>query len=191
MPNRYRLSLLCVWPGLAQIWTGQEALGVILAALFAVTVNVAILARFVWTELFLPGTTEFLCALAVLTWLGSLAYTLAWLARWHPDRHRAAIDAQFREALEAYLQGRWNDARRLFEGVLARDDSDADALLYLGSLYLRTGQPELARRALRQCLEQAGGARWAWEAREALARIDAHRPAAGGLNASGSAAEAA
>ncbi len=35
MGKRYRAVALAVWPGLAQIWLGQEALGLLLGACFA------------------------------------------------------------------------------------------------------------------------------------------------------------
>jgi hypothetical protein len=35
MPRRPWIILLAAWPGLAQIWMGQEILGLILALLFA------------------------------------------------------------------------------------------------------------------------------------------------------------
>jgi tetratricopeptide (TPR) repeat protein len=172
MSRRYGIALLSVWPGLAQIWTGQELLGLLLAAFFAGTLNLAILTQTVWTELLTPVLASFLAALAALTWILALVYTVWWLWRCHPDRYQEQIESLFREAQEFYLQGRWNEARRRLEQVLARDDGDADALMQLGSLFVRTDQPALARRAFRQCLEQEGGAKWRWEIDHALRRLD-------------------
>jgi tetratricopeptide (TPR) repeat protein len=172
MPRRYWIAVLNVWPGLAQIWSGQEVLGLILAALFAATLNLAIVGRFLWTGLFPPAITAFFAALAVMTWTCALAYTLWWVWRCHPERFTGDIDRLYREALEHYLQGRWDDARRGFEQVLTLDETDADALMQLGALYLRTDQPALARRAFRQCLELEGGAKWRWEITQALGRLD-------------------
>ena len=39
MPRRLPIALLTIWPGLAQIWTGQEVLGLILATVFAATLT--------------------------------------------------------------------------------------------------------------------------------------------------------
>jgi tetratricopeptide (TPR) repeat protein len=172
MPRRLGIAALSFWPGLPQIWSGQEVLGLILAALFAATLNLAIVSRAIWTELFPSNVPPFFAALAAVTWLGALGYTTWWLWRCHPERHRDDIDRLFREATEHYLQGRWNDARRRFEQVLALDETDADALMQLGTLYLRTDQPALARQAFRQCLELEGGSKWRWEIARALARLD-------------------
>ena len=51
------------------------------------------------------------------------------------------------------------------------DETDADALMQLGTLYVRIEQPAPARRAFRQCLELEGGAKWRWEIHQALARL--------------------
>jgi TolA-binding protein len=173
MPRRHWIALLSVWPGLPQIWSGQEFLGLLLAALFAASFNAAILAQAVWTEALPPGVPAFFAAVAVLTWGAGLGYTLWWLWRCHPERHKAEIDRLYREAIEHYLQGRWNEARRQLEQVLALDETDADALMQLGTLFVRTGQPDLARRTFRQCLESERGVKWRWEIGRALAKLGA------------------
>jgi hypothetical protein len=171
VPRRLWIAALSAWPGLAQVWTGQEVLGLILAALFAATLNLAVVARFVWTEAFAPGWSAFFAALAVCSWLAGFGYTLWWVWLCHPSGHRAEIDRLFREATECYLQGRFVEARRRLERIVAMDDNDADALMQLGTLFVRTDQPGPARRAFRQCLELEGGAKWRWEVRQALARL--------------------
>ncbi len=170
MPRRLSIALLSVWPGFAQIWTGQEVLGLILAAMFAVMLNLAILSKFLWTEAFAPVLPEFFAAAAALTWFAALGYTLWWLWRCHPDRHRQAIDRLFREAAEHYLRGEWNEARRRIESLLTMDETDADALMQLGTLLLRTGQVDQARKTFRQCLELEAGSKWKWEISQVLGR---------------------
>jgi tetratricopeptide (TPR) repeat protein len=170
MPRRAWIAALSLWPGLPQIWAGQEVLGLLLAALFAAAFNLAIVSRSLWTDSFPPGGSTFFAALAATTWAAGLGYTCWWLWRCHPERHRAEIDRLFREAIEHYLQGRWNEARRRLEQILALDETDADALMQLGTLYLRADQPEMARRAFRQCLELEGGAKWRWEIGQALSQ---------------------
>jgi tetratricopeptide (TPR) repeat protein len=171
MPRRLWIIALSVWPGVPQVWSGQEVLGLILAVLFAVALNLAVVARFIWTEAFAPGWPNFFFALAVGQWLASFGYTLWWIWLCHPERHRAEIDRLYREAQESYLQGRWNETRRRLERILAMDDTDADALMQLGTLFVRIEQPALARRAFRQCLELEGGAKWRWEIQQSIVRI--------------------
>jgi hypothetical protein len=171
VPKRLWIAALSLWPGLAQVWSGQEVLGMILAVLFAATLNLALVARFIWTESFAQGWPEFFAALAVCNWVASFGYTLWWIWLCHPERHRVEIDRLYREATESYLRGRWNESRRRLERILAMDETDADALMQLGTLFARTEQPALARRAFRQCLELEGGAKWRWEINQALARL--------------------
>jgi len=171
MPRRLPIAMLTIWPGLAQIWTGQEVLGLILASAFAASLNLAIVSKFLWTEAFASGMPAFFTTIAVLTWLAAFAYTIWWLWRCHPARHREAIDTLFREACEAYLQGRWDDSRRGLEQLLALDETDADALMQLATLYQRTGQVDLARSTYRQCLDLEGGAKWRWEIGRAMAGL--------------------
>ncbi len=64
MPKRVWIALLSFWPGVPQIWAGQEVLGLILAILFAATVNLAVVSRFIWTELFHPSWSIFFAAMA-------------------------------------------------------------------------------------------------------------------------------
>ena len=66
----------------------------------------------------------------------SFGYTIWWVGLCHPDRHRQEIERLFREAQEAYLQGRWLEAKTRIERILARDETDADALMQLGTLYV-------------------------------------------------------
>jgi hypothetical protein len=171
MPRRFRIVALSFWPGLPQIWSGQEILGLLLAALFATSLNLSIVARWIWSDLFAAISCQFLATLSTVTWSGSLVYTLWWVALCHPDRHRRQIDRLFREAQESYLQGRWADARRRIEQILSRDETDADALMQLGTIYLRSDQPALARRAFLHCLELKGGEKWRWEIQQALTRL--------------------
>ncbi|GAC1448365.1 MAG: hypothetical protein NVSMB9_31440 [Isosphaeraceae bacterium] len=171
MPRRFWIAALSVWPGLPQIWTGQEVLGLFVAAFFATTLNLALVSRFIWSEAFEPGWFGFFAALAVCSWVASLGYTLWWVWLCHPTGHRAEIEGLYREASEAYLQGRFLEARGLFERIVMIDDHDADALMRLGTLFVRTDQPGLARRAFRQCSELEGGGKWRWEIGQAMARL--------------------
>ncbi len=171
MPRRFRIVALSVWPGLAQIWSGQEVLGLLLGLFFALALNLAIVSRWIWIDAFATGLSDFLATLAGFSWVMSFGYTVWWVGFCHPDRHRQEIERLFREAQEAYLQGRWSESKKRIERILARDETDADALMQLGSLYVRTREPSMARRAFLQCLESSQGAKWRWEIQRALARL--------------------
>ena len=110
-----------------------------------------------------PGLARFFRGPDGMHWGRVFAYTLWWVWLCHPKRHRAEIDRLFRRRPRAYLQGRWNEAQERHERILTMDETDADALMQLGSMFVRTEQPVPARRAFRQCLELEGGAKWRWE----------------------------
>jgi tetratricopeptide (TPR) repeat protein len=171
MPKRLWIAGLSIWPGLAQIWSGRDVVGLMMAIAFAAALNLALISRYIWTEAFSPGWTGFFAALAGLTWFASLGYTLWWIWLCHPERHRVEIDRLYREATEFYLQGRFNEARRRLETILVRDETDADALMQLGTLFVKTEQPALARRTFKQCLELEAGVKWRWEIAQALGRL--------------------
>lgn len=175
MPKRFWLAALSFWPGLPQVWAGQEVLGVILALIFAAAVNLAVVSRWIWTEMFDPAWTGFFAILAIAQWFMAAGYTLWWVYQRHPERHKTEIDRLFRDALEFYLQGRWNESRDRCERILMLDEADADALMHLGAIFARTAQPKAARLAFRQCLELEGGAKWHWEISRALKRLEAVR----------------
>ena len=59
MPRRFRIVALSVWPGLAQIWSGQEVLGLLLGLFFASALNLAIVSRWIWIEAFATGLVGF------------------------------------------------------------------------------------------------------------------------------------
>ena len=172
VPKRLRFAALSLWPGLAQIWSGQEVLGLIFGLLFAATLNLAVVSQFIWTESFSVGWSGFFGALTVCTWCASFGYTLWWIWLIHPEGHRPEIDRLHHDALNAYLQGKFADSRALLEQIVDLDDNDADALMQLGTLFVRTDQPLQARRAFRQCLELSGGPKWRWEIEQMLSRLE-------------------
>lgn len=164
-----RGSLGLAWT--VQIWSGQEVLGLLLGLFFAMAVNLAIVSRWIWIDAFATGLSDFLATLAGFSWVMSFGYTVWWIGFCHPDRHRQEIERLFREAQETYLQGRWSESKKRIERILARDETDANALMQLGSIYVRTREPSMARRAFLQCLESSQGAKWRWEIQRALSRL--------------------
>ena len=114
------------------------------------------------------GLVGFFASLAAVIWLVSFAYTLCWVGFCHPDRHRSEIDRLFREAQEAYLQGRWLDSRRGSSGSwrwtrpMPMRHTTGESLSFERTAGLAP--------TFRQCLEWHG-AQWRWEIQQALARL--------------------
>lgn len=171
MSRRWWFIALSVWPGLPQIWLGEEGIGLGLGLLFALIANLTIALRLIWTEAADPAWGHFLASALVATWCLGLAYTVWWLWRCHPERFKRTIDEQYRESIDLYLQGHWNESRRRLEGVLAMDESDADAWLQMGCLLIRIDRPDEARQALHRCRGVDERGKWRWEVQQLLERI--------------------
>lgn len=171
MSKRIGLAVLSVWPGLPQICSGHEVAGLAIATCFAVLVNSALVATFVWTEALGSGWLWALWLSAGGLWLASASATGWWLWRRHPERFRQVNDELYREAIDQYLKGHWSEARWRLAKILGADRTDCDALIHLGTLHRHTGQPEEARRLLRRCRELDTEGKWRWEIQEELARL--------------------
>ncbi len=102
-----------------------------------------------------------------------LAYRLRQASRLSSDERR---DRLFRRALEAYLQGRLDEAEELCGGLLAADPDDVEATLQLASIARRRGEAARARRLLRRAryLDDAG--RWDFEIGRELEALAADDP---------------
>ena len=157
MPRRPWIAALSVWPGLPQIWTGQEVLGLILAALFASALNLTMVRPVDLDRVVRAGVGRVFRGLGGLSLAGGPGlHALVGLAL--PSlASPTEIDRLFREATESYLQGRCNEARRGLEQIVTIDDTDADALMYLGTLLVRIDQPGQARGRSASASSSKGG----------------------------------
>jgi hypothetical protein len=160
MTRQVRIAALSSWPGLAQIWSGQEILGILPGTLFAAALNLAVVGRWIRPDALPTGWANYFAALAGVAWLASLDDSVWWVRCRHPERRWIEIDRHFRQAHEAFLQRRWGESRRRIEQVLATDGSDRGAIMQLGAVYVPTNRLTLTRRASRPCLEWKHGAKW-------------------------------
>ena len=79
------------------------------------------------------------------------------------------------KAAAAQSQEEWLGKLKKFVQDYPKAEDTPDALMQLGSLFVRTEQPALARRAFRQCLELEGGAKWRWEIHQAQKSCPGHQ----------------
>jgi tetratricopeptide (TPR) repeat protein len=171
MPSRRWLAVLSFWPGLPQIWGGQLAIGLLLAVTFSLFLNVALVTTFIWRDWVGLGVVSLAWYATAACWAWALGATIWWLWRRHPEHFHAEIDILLREALQDYLQGRWQQAQARLERVLKLDESDCDALVHLATLYAHAGRTAEAREAFRRCLQLDGGGKWRWEIDEAMTHL--------------------
>jgi hypothetical protein len=174
--KRYRVAALSLWPGLPQIWTGQVAFGLTLAAFFAVLLNLAVVSQWVYVQWIDASSRQVLWVVTCLTYAGMAAWTVVWAWKFHPDRFHDEIEVLYRQSADSYFQGRWSEARDRLERLIVLDPSDTEALLRLARLLLRTNEPDIARRVLDQCRDTPGARKWAWEIDQVAASLAGKSP---------------
>ncbi len=152
--------LAYLWPGLPQLWHAGMWWGLVLAAGFAVLVNLLLLASFVWVELLRPFDLR-------LGWLaaGSLWGVSAMLSNaFGRSAHDAtSSDLLFREALSEYLQGSWFEAETKLARRLRMVPRDVEARLLMATLLRRTRRHDEALDQLDRLERLRDAAKWGRE----------------------------
>lgn len=162
-------KLVCLWPGLPQLWIRGAWSGLALALGFTALVNVLLLASLVWTQ-WLPWSFLLAGWAAVgMLWLFSTIVSLGWLGA--SGRQASAEDGEelFREAQTHYLKGNWYEAETLLNQRLSRNGRDIDAQLLLATLKRHTGRLDEALGQLEQLERLEHAMKWYQEiARERM-----------------------
>lgn len=132
--------MVCLWPGLPQLWIRGAWSGLALALGFTALVNVLLLASLVWTQWLPLGFLIVGWAAVGMLWLLSTIASMGWLGA--STRQASADDGEelFREAQAHYLKGNWYEAETLLNQRLSRNGRDIDALLMLATLKRHTGR---------------------------------------------------
>jgi hypothetical protein len=168
-PVRY---LTLVWPGLPWLWLRGSFAGLVLAVAFAVTLDIAVMTTFIWSDLVEVSFTLAVWTATAIVWLVS---TVSALAAFPPALSRPApgdIDPLFVRARSAYLARDWVVAETRLRDLLALAPTDGEAQLLLGTLLRRTGRRAEARRALEKLSWSDSGARWSRAIAAELARLE-------------------
>jgi hypothetical protein len=189
-PMRWGQFLLCGWPGLAHLWLrgSYPALG--LAIGFAMMLNLALMATFLWPALLGDVFPAIAWPVVCFTWLTSTATALRAVQHlsvppkmscqreqdgipeekinkigWtEPDQTReAASHTLFNRAQREYLMGHWSEATILLRRRLDQTERDVEARLLLATLYRRTGKLVLATEELKQMERFDDAVHWAFE----------------------------
>jgi len=161
--RRKAIVLSLLLPGAGHALLGKGITSVLLLIGYGASVDAAIVSA-LWFPDMLPGRMWWLTvALAGTIWLYS-ALTIVRIAYWrHRPRFAAARDGAFNQALDLYLQDRYNEAREGFLRVLKLDPEDAEAHLYLSSVEADCGRLRGARRHLARARHLDAEGKWEWE----------------------------
>ena len=165
--------LTLVWPGLPWLWLRGSAAGLVLALAFAVALDMAIAATWVWTEFLEPPIVIGLWAGVAVVWL--IATVSAATTFPTPIQNAAdpAADALFAAARDAYLAHNWLAAETKLRSLLVVRPTDGEAQLLLGTLLRRVGRLKEAREALQTLARSDSGAAWHAAISRELGRIAA------------------
>jgi hypothetical protein len=160
---RMAASLLCLWPGLPQLWLRGDWRALCVALIFTALFNLLFVASFLWTEM-LPATVlpAAWMGLAV-SWSVSVWHSCRWWRQGVTPVASPACDRLFIQAQGEYLQGHWFEAESVLQQVLKARPQDAEARLLLATLQRRTRRWEEARQQLRLLERMEGAARWVLE----------------------------
>jgi hypothetical protein len=155
--------LTCFWPGLPQLWLQGQWFGLMAAMGFAVLLNFALMATFVWPEL----------SRTIYPVLGWLVVGVVWISStWFSLRNRsrelvASEDDEgvdlYPQAQSEYLQGHWFEAETLLQTLLRRNDHDLEAHLLLATMYRHTSRLTEAKRQLNLFQSLDGWEHWQME----------------------------
>jgi len=152
--------LTLVWPGLPWLWLRGSVAGLVLALAFAVALDMAIMATWVWTEfLELPIVIGLWAGVAAVWVIATVSAATTFPAplQTGPD---AAADSLFTAARDAYLARDWLAAETTLRSLLIVRPTDGEAQLLLGTLLRRVGRLKEARAALEALSRSDAGAAW-------------------------------
>jgi tetratricopeptide (TPR) repeat protein len=169
--------LTLFWPGLPWLWLRGSLPGLVVAVGFAITLDVAVLTTWIWSELVDTPARLALWTATAAIWALATASALSAFPPPLGAGRDAEADALFVKARNAYLAHDWLTAEATLQTLLARSPTDGEAQLLLGTLLRRVGRLDEARAALEQLSRADAGLVWQTAVARELARIDADRQA--------------
>lgn len=166
--------IVCLWPGLPELWYRGRWSGLPAAIMFACCVNFLIVARFIYPEWLVPALVRVACWVGIGVW-GMLVVRAAGRlpALLHPRAISETPDA-FPEARRLYLCGQWPEAEAVLASCLEIDARDSQAMLLLASVYRQTGRFDAAQRSLDQLSRLETGDAWWLEVAAERQRLQRH-----------------
>jgi len=177
-PLRY---LTILWPGLPWLWLRGSVPGLVLAVAFALTLSLAMIGTWVWTDLVETPFRLAMWAAAAAIWLLGAVSAVSAFPPAIPAGNGPSLESAFVEARDSYLGRDWAGAERRLRDLLRAAPTDGEAQLMLGTLLRRVGRLTEARDALEALARADSGLPWrAAIARELslLARATEEPPAA-------------
>lgn len=177
---RFSTRTTCIWPGLTRLWLLGDWSGLLVATLFAIGLNIALLASFVWPFAIPAGLLaagwllligfwgiSVLRSLRTLSLTGDSSVSLGASSSAGMPASDAAVGSDdqglFLQAQGEYLRGHWYEAESHLKKLLRRSGKDVDARLMLATLYRRTQRVDDAEHQLQTLQRMPGSDKWRCE----------------------------
>lgn len=160
--------MVCLWPGLPQLWLRGAWSGLALAVGFTALVNFLLAATFVWTAWLSVS----------LLWAGWFTVLVVWIVSAYGAKPAEEITVDSPPTLAAtelggqdllsevytqYLQGNWFEAETVLEQMLVAQPRDPEALLLLATLQRHTERWDEAEATLKRLEKLDEAVRWKME----------------------------
>lgn len=165
------MGMLGYWPGLLSLWRYGRMRGLVLAVAFAILLNGAVIASFVYPEQVPQQARYLLWAVLIVGW---------WIATRTAARHSGTAvervvcevnEGLFLQAQAEYLKGHWFEAETPLREILKINPEDSDARLLLAGLLRRSARHDEARRQLGRLAKMPSAQKWEAEIRRELALL--------------------
>lgn len=165
--------LTLLWPGLPWLWLRGSLPGLVIAVGFAITLDVAVLTTWIWSELIDTPARLALWTATAAIWTLATASALAAFPPPLGAGRDADADSLYVKARNAYLAHDWLTAESTLQTLLARSPTDGEAQLLLATLLRRVGRHDEARAALRKLSASDSGRPWRHAIAAERDRLDA------------------
>ncbi len=160
---KLRRRMMCVWPGLPDLWDGRVG-GLLPALLFAALLQFALFVGQIWPDLLSPASRLVVCFGVVLFWMAwAVPQVLRLAAESRVRSTPATTEHLFQIAQREYLTGNLFQAEQLLEQLLEQSPEDTEAKLYLATLYRRAGRQAEALNVLNELQSTPAARTWHWE----------------------------
>jgi hypothetical protein len=165
--------LTLLWPGMPWLWLRGSAAGLVLALAFAVVLDLAIVATWIYSEFFGLPVSLGLWAAAAAVWIIATGSAVSAFPPPIRTTRDAAADALFVAARDAYLARDWLAAETKLRSLLVVAPTDGEAQLLLATLLRRVGRLKESREALEKLSRSDSGNPWLSAIARELERVAA------------------
>lgn len=164
-------SLTLIWPGLPWAWLRGSWAGLILAAAFAICLNLCIITAWIWTSFIDLEMTFGIWTATAIIWIVSTVSAMSTFPQPLISSRDEVTDQLFIEARDAYLAADWLQAETKLQTILTLSPTDGEAQLLFGTLLRRVGRFVEAKKSLEKLERSDSGKPWEYAIRHELSLI--------------------